>query len=88
VIACVDTGSAIDTFQLGAVADINACRTNFYTLGAINAITFGALFLFIEFAPRFSTLVIVCYNNRVFVQQYTLQAAIRTNDDAYLFPEP
>src|SRR5690606_18659019 len=84
----------IHTFQLGAVANVYSCRTDMYTLQTIYTIAMAKglpVFVFPKFFPAafaFATFVVVSHNNRFIVQKHTLQPAVRTGNNTYLFSKP
>src|SRR5690606_1757755 len=94
MVAFIDAGRAVDTFQLRAVADIDAGRTDVHTLETVDAVPMAQgipiLVLSEGFSALlpFSPLVVIGHYNGFIVQQYPLQPTIGACNDTDLFPEP
>ena len=70
---------------MSAIPDINSGRTHLYTLKTVNAIAPFGIFYFTVFLPGLTSYIVIGYDNRVFIEQNTLQPAIRANHDTNLF---
>ncbi len=82
LVALVDTGCAVDAFQLGAISYINGCGAYRNALSAIDAIALAFR------APGFSPFVVIGDHHRFGIEQHSLHPPIGTNHGADLLAEP
>src|SRR5690606_3155573 len=93
-ITLVNTGCAVNTFQLCSISDIDACWANIYTLKAIYTVSFSGsftVFVFLEFCTArffFATFMIIGHNNGFSIQQNALQSTVWASYDTNLLAKP
>src|SRR5690606_1668026 len=94
MVALIDTGRAVNAFQLGPVADIDPGGTDVHALETVDAVSQAQdipvldLAEFLASVFPFPPLVVIGHQDGFFVQQYPLHSAIGTGDEPYQFPEP
>src|SRR5690606_10420852 len=89
-VAGVDTGRAADTFDLQAVADVDARRANLYAHGAVDAIAqaHGLVIGVLLAWPAFlSATRVVGDDQGVLVEHHALEAGIGAHIDAHLLAQ-
>jgi hypothetical protein len=88
MVARIDTSGAVYAFELGAIANVNACRANTHAFMAINAITGIRRGYFNRLASWFSAHMVIGYDNTVFVEENALHSTIWAYDQARLLAKP
>ncbi|MPN20217.1 hypothetical protein SDC9_167595 [bioreactor metagenome] len=74
-----------------AVSDVDSGRANHHALIAVYTVSFSdcfSIFAFSPFGPVFSPFKVIIHIDRLLINQYALQSAIRTNQGTNLLTEP
>src|SRR5690606_14612681 len=87
----IDTCGTLDTFELQAVADVDAGGADLYGHGAVDAVTqtqLGGNNPLLTRHPGFAAVVIVGQQHGVFVEHHALEARVDANVETHQFAQP
>src|SRR5690554_4284207 len=87
----IDTGGALDAFELQTVTDVDAGGADLHAHGAVDAVTqtqLGRIHPFLARTPGFAAVVIVGHHHGVLVEHHALEARVGAHVEAHLFAQP
>src|SRR5690606_10378492 len=87
VITRVNARRAVHAFELGTVADVDACWANVNAQFAVDTISTGFRLVLAQLCPRLTAQPVVRHDDRLPRQQHTQQSAVRTHRYTRLLPK-